>query len=111
VDESAFVEVDRDQFGKEIPLEAGVELQVRTDDDNILPARIDKVTDTIVRLDLNHPLAGKELRFEVKVVGLREATAEELEHGHVHGADFNEEGFEDEFDDEFDEELEDDEDE
>jgi FKBP-type peptidyl-prolyl cis-trans isomerase SlyD len=37
-----------------------------------------------VKLDFNHPLAGRELEFEVKVVGLREATEEELEHGHAH---------------------------
>ena len=40
--------------------------------------------DTIV-LDFNHPLAGETLHFQVKVIDLRPATAEELDHGHVHG--------------------------
>ena len=37
-------------------------------------------------LDGNHPWAGKKLRFECQVLEVRQATAEELEHGHVHGA-------------------------
>jgi FKBP-type peptidyl-prolyl cis-trans isomerase SlyD len=43
-------------------------------------------TDTVV-VDLNHPLAGETLNFHVRVVGLRPATPEELEHGHTHGED------------------------
>lgn len=38
-----------------------------------------------VTIDANHPLAGEQLHFDVKVVEVREASSEELEHGHVHG--------------------------
>jgi FKBP-type peptidyl-prolyl cis-trans isomerase SlyD len=48
-------------------------------------ARIDKIENDKVRLNFNHPLAGKELHFAVKVVGVRDATTEEKEHGHAHG--------------------------
>jgi FKBP-type peptidyl-prolyl cis-trans isomerase SlyD len=38
-----------------------------------------------VKMDFNHPLAGKDLHFEGTVLSVRDATSEELEHGHVHG--------------------------
>lgn len=43
------------------------------------------VTDEEVTVDANHPLAGKTLNFDVDVVEVRDASEEELEHGHVHG--------------------------
>lgn len=46
---------------------------------------IQKVGMSVVDVDLNHPMAGKDLHFDVEIVEVREATPEELEHGHVHG--------------------------
>jgi len=40
-----------------------------------------------VKIDGNHPLAGVQLNFDVKVIDVRDASAEEVEHGHVHGPD------------------------
>ena len=46
---------------------------------------IQKVGMSVVDVDLNHPMAGKDLDFDIEVVEVREASAEELAHGHVHG--------------------------
>lgn len=46
---------------------------------------IQKVGMSVVDVDLNHPMAGKSLHFDVEIVEVREATTEELQHGHVHG--------------------------
>jgi FKBP-type peptidyl-prolyl cis-trans isomerase SlyD len=44
-----------------------------------------KVGHSVVDVDLNHPLAGRALRFDIEIVEVRAAEAEELAHGHVHG--------------------------
>lgn len=49
------------------------------------PVTVQKVGLSVVDVDLNHPMAGKTLGFEVEILEVREATAEEKEHGHVHG--------------------------
>jgi len=63
----------------------GMQFQARTDDGMRL-FTVTAVIGDMVTLDGNHPLSDKTLHFDVQVVGVREATAEELEHGHVHGA-------------------------
>lgn len=49
------------------------------------PVTIEKIGLSVVDVDLNHPMAGKTLKFDVEVLEVREATAEEKDHGHVHG--------------------------
>ena len=83
-DEEAFMNVPRGAFPNDIPVEEGAELTVRDDAGQSRYARIDAVEGDTVTLNFNHPLAGDELHFNVKVISLREPTAEELEHGHVH---------------------------
>lgn len=46
---------------------------------------VQKVGMSVVDVDLNHPMAGKDLHFEIEIVEVREASKEEIEHGHVHG--------------------------
>lgn len=83
--EEAIVDVPKDEFPEEIPLQNGTELKVQTQEGETMDARIASVGSDSVQLDFNHPLAGKELHFSVKVNNIREATAEEIAHGHVHG--------------------------
>jgi FKBP-type peptidyl-prolyl cis-trans isomerase SlyD len=47
--------------------------------------KVTQISDTHVTLDGNHPLAGVDLVFDIEVVLVRQATAEELQHGHAHG--------------------------
>ena len=71
-------------FPTEIPLEIGVELEMKDEDDDVVSARIIDVAAEDVTLDFNHPLAGMTLNFNVTIVSLRNATEEELDHGHAH---------------------------
>lgn len=109
IDEKAFSVIPRDEFPSDIPLEPGVGLRLRDEDGEVMDAQIASVDDENVRLDFNHPLAGQDLHFSVTVVDVREATREELEHGHVHESDDDDdEDWEEEDWDEEDEDWEDD---
>ena len=83
-DSEAFMDVPRDSFPPNVPLKIGTELELRDQSDHPMYARIDEVSDKNVRLNMNHPLAGKELYFSVEIANLRPATSEEVSHGHVH---------------------------
>ena len=63
----------------------GDELVARGPQGETVPFVVREIRAETVLVDLNHPLAGKTLHFDVTVVAVRAATAEELAHGHVHG--------------------------
>lgn len=84
-DPAAVQEVDSSAF--EGPVKAGDTMVATDEDGDEMLVTIVKVEGDKVTIDLNHPLAGKPLHFEVTVREVRAATAEELEHGHAHGAD------------------------
>ena len=86
-DPEQVVDVPLDEFPEEICVEPGVELEMKDEDGDMLFARIVSVGKSRAKLDFNHPLAGKELTFDVTIVGLRLPTPEELDHGHVHGSE------------------------
>jgi FKBP-type peptidyl-prolyl cis-trans isomerase SlyD len=74
----------RAQFGGEEP-EVGMQVQSEGPDGRET-LTIVAVEGDLVTLDANHPLAGVPLTFDVTVVGVRAATKQELQHGHVHGS-------------------------
>ena len=78
-------EVPRTMFPPGAPLEPGLSISAQTADGDVIPITIRELKGDTVVVDLNHPLAGKTLHFDVTVHEVRAATAEELEHGHAHG--------------------------
>ena len=66
-------------------VKVGGQLEGRTDDGQPHVFHVMKIKGPEVHLDGNHPLAGKALRFVLKVTAVRAASAEEIAHGHVHG--------------------------
>ncbi|HJR68914.1 MAG TPA: peptidylprolyl isomerase [Gammaproteobacteria bacterium] len=82
--ENAVQRVPRKHLATRGPLVVGQMVVVNTRDGG-RQARVRKVGHFNVDLDLNHPLAGKTLTFEIEIVDVRDATQEELTHGHAHG--------------------------
>lgn len=73
-------EVPRNAFGNQ-EIEAG--MQFESSDGQIIT--VTKVGPEMVTVDANHPLADQTLHFDIEVMDVRDATADELAHGHVHG--------------------------
>jgi FKBP-type peptidyl-prolyl cis-trans isomerase SlyD len=82
-DESLIQAVPKKMFAETAEPEPGMQFQAQGPD-GARVLTILKVEDEQVTVDANHPLAGQELNFDVAVVNVREASEEELEHGHVH---------------------------
>jgi FKBP-type peptidyl-prolyl cis-trans isomerase SlyD len=78
-------EVPRTSFPPDVKLQEGMELLAHGPDGEPVPFVVREIHLEKVLIDLNHPLAGKTLHFDVLVREVRPATEEELEHGHVHG--------------------------
>jgi len=69
---------------KGMPLKVGQTVMMQTQQ-GPRPITIQKVGMSVVDVDLNHPMAGKHLSFDIEILEVREASAEEIDHGHVHG--------------------------
>lgn len=87
IDENAFAELPIDMFkGMDMP-EVDAVLPLQDNQGNQFRARVTGVNENAVTVDLNHPMAGQDLRFKGTILTVREATPDELAHGHAHGAD------------------------
>lgn len=81
------IQVDRKQFPADADLEVGEAVLASGPDGDEVTLWIVDVVDESVSLSVDHPLAGETLHFDVTVREVREATKDELEHGHVHDPD------------------------
>jgi FKBP-type peptidyl-prolyl cis-trans isomerase SlyD len=91
MDQDAIIDLEKSIFmvdGKtdDEMLSIGNVIPMRDDQDHMLQGIVVSVTDELVRMDFNHPMAGNTLHFKGNVIEVRPATAEELSHGHAHGA-------------------------
>ena len=77
-------EVPKEMFGNIEDLEVGTQLRAETDygEQTVI---VVAMTDNTITVDGNHPLAGMDLSFDVEILEVRDATEDELKHGHVHG--------------------------
>ncbi|MFL2974299.1 MAG: peptidylprolyl isomerase [Candidatus Thalassarchaeaceae archaeon] len=81
--EDAIQEMPKDQFPPD--LEVGMMFQAQSDQ-GPMQFSINEILEETVKIDFNHPMAGKTLQFSVDVISIRDATEEEILHGHSHGA-------------------------
>lgn len=86
-DEAAVAELSIEMFqGMDLP-EVGSVLPLQDNQGNQFRAKVVEVNEAAIKADLNHPMAGQDLHFSGKVLTVREATQDELAHGHAHGVD------------------------
>ena len=85
-DEIGIQRVARSSFPPDLELEPGLEVVAEAPDGDTFPMWILEVADDAVTVDLNHPLAGHTLVFDAEIVGVRDATPEEIERGEPESA-------------------------
>jgi len=83
-DDQLVAPVPRERFPEDADVKPGMQFQAQTQQGSRV-VRVVDVDDNNVTIDANHPLAGQNLNFDVKVVEVRDATDEEKSHGHVDG--------------------------
>jgi FKBP-type peptidyl-prolyl cis-trans isomerase SlyD len=79
--------VKRSEFPKDIEIDKGMSFLAKSPQGKDIQFFVKEIDGDDITVDFNHPLAGKALHFNLELLNLRDATSEELDHGHVHGAD------------------------
>lgn len=85
-DDSMMQAVPRQMFETPEEIQVGMQFHTMTENGQPMVVTVVETSPETITVDANHPLAGQTLNFDVTIVEVRDATAEELEHGHVHGA-------------------------
>lgn len=85
MDDQLIVQVPREKLPNSSELQEGDQFQASGPNGEVLLFRVIEIQQDQVKLDGNHPLAGEDLVFDVELLGVRDATPEELAHGHAHG--------------------------
>ncbi|MFD2553269.1 FKBP-type peptidyl-prolyl cis-trans isomerase [Sphingobacterium tabacisoli] len=86
-DDKAMAQLPADMFNETGLPPVGEVLPLQDNQGNQFRAVVVEVTPEVVVADLNHPMAGKKLNFDIEILAMRPATEEELSHGHSHGID------------------------
>ncbi len=85
VNQEMIIQVKRSQFPPGAKLNVGDQFQVNEDEHSPV-FTVTAIQDDEITVDGNHPMAGKDLFFDIEITAMRPATQEEIAHGHAHGA-------------------------
>lgn len=84
-DPARIQEVPKDMFQTAEEIQVGAQFHAQGPDGNAIVVTVTEIKEEAVVIDANHALAGIDLNFDVKIIDVREASEEEIAHGHVHG--------------------------
>jgi FKBP-type peptidyl-prolyl cis-trans isomerase SlyD len=77
--------VPKEMFPEEVEIKEGMQFHAQSSSGQPVIVTIDSIDGEEIVVDGNHPMAGKHLHFDVEIMEVRDATEEEISHGHVHG--------------------------
>lgn len=83
-DPSLVQTIERSKIPESVKISVGEKLKGQTPEGHVVEGEIIDINEQFLQIDFNHPLAGQVLMFDIKIVDIRDATPEELSHGHAH---------------------------